>query len=201
MSRRTASTAALAVLIGATIASAQSPAALASQSQQLPPGPRTTDPSSLHFEVAFPAAAHAGPVTGRVYVMISKTKPREPRTQIGRIGAPFFGRDVERLAPGAAGVDRRDGSRHPVWDMRDIPAGDYFVQAIRQRLLRVQARRRPRRLDARRSVGRTAVEPVAGQPVQRRAEGSHRSGEAAARAARRDTRHSAGRRSPPTRGT
>jgi hypothetical protein len=130
MSRRTALTAALAALIGATIASAQSPASLASQSQQLPPGPRNVDPSTLRFEVAFPAAAHAGPVTGRIYIMLSKTNTPEPRTQVGRLGTPFFGRDVDRLAPGAPGVIDATDLGHPAWDMRDIPAGDYFVQGF-----------------------------------------------------------------------
>src|SRR5439155_27118567 len=88
------------------------------------------DPSTLRFEITFPASAHAGPVTGRAYVMLSKTNTPEPRTQIGRLGAPFFGHDVERLAPGApAVVDARDLG-HPVWDMRDIPAGDYYVQSF-----------------------------------------------------------------------
>jgi hypothetical protein len=130
---------ALAPLVGLLIAapaSAQTsnapptPAALAAQSQQLPAGPRNADPSAIRFEVAFSATAHATPVTGRVYVMLSKTASPEPRTTIGRLGTPFFGHDVERLAPGTAAVIDARELGHPVWDMRDIPAGDYYAQAF-----------------------------------------------------------------------
>ena len=84
----------------------------------------------LRFEVSFPASAHDGPITGRVYVMISRGNDEEPRLQIGRLGAPFFGRDVERLAPGAAAtIDERDLGT-PIESLRDIPPGDYYVQAF-----------------------------------------------------------------------
>lgn len=85
---------------------------------------------ALRFEVSFPAAAHAEPVTGRVYVMIARTGEREPRLQIGRTGTPFFGRDVEGLAPGAAAVIDETDLGTPVASLRDIPAGEYVVQAM-----------------------------------------------------------------------
>ena len=65
------------------------------------------DPSNARFRVSYPASAHEGPVTGRVFVMISRTDEREPRLQIGRDGMPFFGRDIEAMAPGAAASHRR----------------------------------------------------------------------------------------------
>ncbi|MGA2263377.1 MAG: alpha/beta hydrolase-fold protein, partial [Acidobacteriota bacterium] len=89
-----------------------------------------TVPAGLRFEIWFPASAHAGAITGRVFVMISRTGDREPRLQVGRTGVPFFGRDVEQLAPGqAATIDQNDlGS--PVEHLRDLPPGDYFVQGF-----------------------------------------------------------------------
>ena len=69
-------------------------------------------PAKLRVEISFPAAAHAEPITGRVFVMISRTTDREPRLQIGRTGVPFFGRDVEKLAPGQAAVIDETDSRH-----------------------------------------------------------------------------------------
>ena len=84
----------------------------------------------LRVEVSFPASAHAGPVTGRVYVMISRTSDREPREQIGRTGVPFFGRDVEQLKPGQAAVIDETDLGTPVDSLRDIPAGDYYVQGF-----------------------------------------------------------------------
>src|SRR5512133_892976 len=85
---------------------------------------------SLRVEVSFPAAAHAGPITGRVYVMVSRTNDREPRQQIGRTGVPFFGRDVEQLKPGQAAVIDQTDLGSPVDSLRDIPAGDYYVQGF-----------------------------------------------------------------------
>jgi hypothetical protein len=86
--------------------------------------------TTLRFEITYPASAHAGPITGRVYVMIARDGSSEPRLQVGRTGIPFFGRDVEVLRPGqAAAIDETDlGS--PIASLRDLPAGDYFVQAF-----------------------------------------------------------------------
>ncbi len=93
------------------------------------------------FEISFPASAHTGPITGRVFVMISRTDsmmrfggrervPAEPREQIGRLGAPFFGRDVEHLAPGQIAMIDASDLGSPVESLREIPAGDYYVQAL-----------------------------------------------------------------------
>ena len=87
-------------------------------------------PSSTRFEITVPASVRAEPLTGRVYVMIARANEREPRLQIGRLGTPFFGHDVERLAPASpAIIDERDLG-HPVWELRDIPPGDYYVQGF-----------------------------------------------------------------------
>ncbi len=85
------------------------------------------------FEVSFPASVHAQPITGRVFVMISRTAaPREPRQQVGfwMQETPFFGADVAQLQPGQAAVidDRTLG--YPLKSLKEIPAGDYFVQAL-----------------------------------------------------------------------
>jgi hypothetical protein len=109
---------------------APAPAALAAESQQLPTGPRTVNPSALRFEITVPASARAAPVTGRAYVMLARSDSTEPRTQIGRLGTPFFGRDIERVPAGQKAVIDATDLGHPVWDMRDIPAGDYFVQGF-----------------------------------------------------------------------
>ncbi len=86
--------------------------------------------AKLRFEVTIPAAVRAEPTTGRVFVILSRTNQSEPRLQIGRIGAPMFGRDVEQLQPGRAAVVGGSDLGHPVWDLADIPAGTYWVQAM-----------------------------------------------------------------------
>ena len=82
------------------------------------------------FEVSFPSAVHEEALTGRIYVMISRTAEREPRLQIGRTGVPFFGRDVVNLLPGEPGIIDATDLGTPVASLRDIPAGDYYVQAF-----------------------------------------------------------------------
>jgi hypothetical protein len=86
--------------------------------------------ADTRFEISFPAAAHAGSITGRVYLMIASKNDPEPRLQIGRTGAPFFGRDVENLAPGQAAVIDASDLGSPVLSLSEIPAGDYWVQAF-----------------------------------------------------------------------
>ncbi|MBI1872428.1 MAG: hypothetical protein HYZ58_08015 [Acidobacteria bacterium] len=84
----------------------------------------------LKIEISFPASAHAGPITGRVFFMLSRKGEPEPRFQIGRTGVPFFGRDIERLEPGQPAIIDESDLGTPVESLRDIPPGDYFVQAF-----------------------------------------------------------------------
>ena len=84
------------------------------------------------FEVSFPAAAHAGAITGRVFVVVSTSEQPEPRLQAGSWGdaGPFFGVDVNALAAGQSAVIDASTLGSPVKSLREIPAGDYYVQAI-----------------------------------------------------------------------
>lgn len=86
--------------------------------------------ADTRFEISFPTAAHPAPITGRVYVMISHRNDPEPRLQIGRLGNPFFGRDVENLAPGASATIDSSDLGSPVVSLSEIPPGDYWVQAV-----------------------------------------------------------------------
>src|ERR1051326_3808810 len=96
------------------------------QTSMILPGP--SGRSHVRFEIRVPSSTRSEPLTGRVYVIFGTDSAREPRTLVGRVGAPLFGRDVERLAAGApATIDGTDLGT-PVFDMADIPAGDYWVQ-------------------------------------------------------------------------
>lgn len=84
------------------------------------------------FEISFPAAVHAGPMTGRLFVVLAKRDQPEPIRQAGSWTgqAPFFGADIDALTPGqSATIDAR-ALGFPASSLRDVPAGDYFVQAI-----------------------------------------------------------------------
>ncbi len=73
------------------------------------------------------------PVTGRVYVVLTRNEEREPRTQVGVRGVPFWGADVRdfggggevTLTPGGGGV-----LGYPFSDLSGVPEGDYTAQAF-----------------------------------------------------------------------
>ena len=81
------------------------------------------------FVVSFAAAAHAEPVTGMVYVAISRDNNRRtPIDQASPTGVPLFSKYVEGLAPGTP-VAFGDADRgYPIASLRDLPAGEYWVQ-------------------------------------------------------------------------
>ena len=108
-----------------SVVSAAALAAAAGVSAQKPAPSR-----GVRVEVSFPESVHAGAVTGRVYLMVSRTNDREPRLQIGRTGTPFFGRDVDKLSPGQAGIIDITDLGTPVESLKDLPPGDYFVQGF-----------------------------------------------------------------------
>lgn len=82
------------------------------------------------FEISFPKAAHAGTITGRVYVAISRLSDTAgtPIQRTGETGDPLFGKNVYDLAPGAKAVIDAGSFGHPVQSLRDIPAGRYRVE-------------------------------------------------------------------------
>jgi Putative esterase len=88
--------------------------------------------ASTKFEISFPASAHADPITGRAFVVITKTDNPEPRQAAGSWGdaGPLYGVDVNALGPGQIAAIDGDTFGAPVHSLREIPAGDYYVQAI-----------------------------------------------------------------------
>ncbi len=86
--------------------------------------------SPLRFEISFPKAAHAAPITGRVYVMISRNDEREPRLQVSQTGIPLFGRDVDKLKPGQSAVIDQTDLGAPIANLGQIPNGQYYIQGF-----------------------------------------------------------------------
>lgn len=82
------------------------------------------------FAISFSREAHAAPITGRAYVAISRTNdPRStPIAQTGETGVPLFGVNIDSLAPGTPVLIDAATFGHPVRSLRDIPAGEYWVQ-------------------------------------------------------------------------
>src|SRR5258706_3731889 len=88
--------------------------------------------ANARFEVSYPAALDNGPITGRLFVMISKSDRSEPRLQAGSYNAsvPFFGLDVNALKPGDNAVIDPSVLGYPVDNLNQLPAGEYYVQAL-----------------------------------------------------------------------
>jgi hypothetical protein len=82
------------------------------------------------FEISYEKSANSGPITGRVILVISRRETPEPRLQIAPNTMPIFGVDVDGLQPGQASVIDQTTFGHPVESLAQLPAGDYFVQAM-----------------------------------------------------------------------
>jgi len=93
-------------------------------------GPGQDAGGALRFEIGFAAAARSEPLTGRVYVAISRDTQRPPIQQAGPTGVPLFATNVEGLAPGQVAVIDASTFGHPLQSLRDLPPGEYWVQAF-----------------------------------------------------------------------
>src|SRR5262245_10341231 len=97
-------------------------------------GSNAQSPGPLRFSISFPSSASERPLDGRLLLFISDDGKSEPRTQSDQYRAnstrPIFGVDVDGLKPGQAAIgdDRTFG--WPARSLKDIPAGEYWVQAL-----------------------------------------------------------------------
>ena len=82
----------------------------------------------VRFEVSFPASLQAGPITGRVFVYVSTSAETEPR--LGAQSSAIFAINVEAQRAGAVAVIDQSTLGFPPTSLKDIPAGDYYVQAL-----------------------------------------------------------------------
>lgn len=123
--------------------------------------PAPAENGALHFAVSVPRSVQPEPVTGRLIVSILKSDAVEPRLAIAA-SAPSSGAsegpallavDVQGLAPGAAAIVDARADSHPI-ELRELPAGDYNVQALLVRYTQ-----------ARRSDGHTIWVPIADRYV------------------------------------
>jgi len=84
------------------------------------------------FEISYSAAIDNGPITGRVFVAISKNNRVEPRLQAGSYSGsvPFYGLDVHALKTGENAIVDPSVLGFPIDKLSQLPPGDYYVQAV-----------------------------------------------------------------------
>ena len=81
--------------------------------------------SAQSFSVSLDSRIADEPVTGRLLLLLSRTKSFRP----GENGTPIFGVDVNDLAPGTSALVETSVLGQPVTSLADIPVGDYFAKA------------------------------------------------------------------------
>jgi hypothetical protein len=82
--------------------------------------------------VSFTASASAKPLDGRVLLLLSNNPSAEPRMQIDDTprSQMVFGKTVDGLKPGESVTIDEDSAGYPVRSIKDVPPGDYTVQAM-----------------------------------------------------------------------
>jgi hypothetical protein len=97
-------------------------------------GPRAQNAAPFRFAISFPAERSSQPLDGRVLLFISDDGRSEPRTQTDQYRAnstrPIFGVDVDALKPGQDVIVDDKVVGWPARSLKDIPPGDYWVQAL-----------------------------------------------------------------------
>src|SRR3984957_7739834 len=84
------------------------------------------------FTVTFPAEKSAQPLDGRLLLVLSSDPSGEPRMQIDDSprSQMVLGITVDGWAPGRAAVVDATAFGYPIQNLKDVPAGEYTVQAV-----------------------------------------------------------------------
>jgi hypothetical protein len=89
------------------------------------------------FAVSFPASVSAGPLDGRVILLLARNAGSEPRAQVSPddlLKSPFiFGVTVDGLKPGVPAMVDSRAFGWPAPSLAALKPGDYFVQAVLNR--------------------------------------------------------------------
>lgn len=96
---------------------------------------RAQDHVATRFAVSFAKARSSQPLDGRVLLLLSTDGSDEPRMQINDSprSQMVFGLDIDGLNPDQPAILSDNAFGYPVRYLRDVPPGDYFVQAVLHR--------------------------------------------------------------------
>ena len=105
--------------------------AIAATAVAFAPAAATTSHGAVppRFEISFARAAHAGPITGRLFLFIAKTNQVEPRLALSPRGPAIFAVDIDQLRPDQAAVIDEKAIGYP-YGLSELPSGDYYAQAV-----------------------------------------------------------------------
>ena len=84
------------------------------------------------FSVTLPDSLSKKPLDGRLLLILSNNDKAEPRFQVndGPTTQLIFGIDVENWKPGTAKTISTTAFGYPMENLKDVPAGDYFIQVV-----------------------------------------------------------------------
>ncbi len=87
------------------------------------------------FSVSFPKSRSEKPLDGRIFLLLSTDPSAEPRMQIDDSVRTqmMFGMDVDGMQPGQAVIVDDSANGYPIRSLRDVPPGEYYVQAVLHR--------------------------------------------------------------------
>ena len=97
------------------------------------------------FSISYPTSQSQQSLDGRLLLLIANNDKTEPRNQINDDAntGMVFGVDVDALKPGQAVTVDASVFGYPKRSLRDIPAGDYYVQALLHRYETFQIKNGP----------------------------------------------------------
>jgi len=90
---------------------------------------------AAELAISFAAEAEKASLDGRIVVLLSTDGDSEPRFQVrpGYRAAQLFGIDVLDMGPGETATVDAEVFGYPVESLEDVPAGEYWVQAVLHR--------------------------------------------------------------------
>ncbi len=84
--------------------------------------------NATQFAISFDSSIREESTSGRVLLLLSTTEEFRTREMNGDF-TPIFGINVDDLAPGADAIIDGTVKGYPVRYLKDVPAGEYYVQA------------------------------------------------------------------------
>lgn len=91
--------------------------------------------TNLRFETTIAKGLISAPQTGRLFIFLNKKGEKEPRLsfneQVGVNAPPILAKDAADFKAGAGAVIIDNGAvSYPIKNLAELPAGEYFVQAL-----------------------------------------------------------------------